>query len=115
MKVVVKRSKWFRGQGTHGSLLLNSKGQMCCLGFAALQLGFKEEEIKGQAVPAFLKREMIGFNLPYNSGLLPFAEHTPLTRAAVHINDYSFISDEEREQQLTDLFKEHGHEIVFED
>jgi hypothetical protein len=43
--VVVKRSKWFRGQGSDESYLLSEDGLMCCMGFAALAQGVPRERI----------------------------------------------------------------------
>jgi hypothetical protein len=52
MDLIIRRSKWCRGEGSGQSQLLRpSDGKMCCLGFYALALGLKEEQIHSKDAP----------------------------------------------------------------
>lgn len=49
LKLVIDRTKWWRGDGPAHSALLSrsepSRGKMCCLGFLSLACGYRESEL----------------------------------------------------------------------
>lgn len=51
IKLEIDRSKWYRGQGPHGSLLLRNDGRMCCLGFLGEKLGATKKDLLGMYYP----------------------------------------------------------------
>ncbi len=115
MKFTVKRDEWFRGKGATLSKLLNNDGYKCCLGFYSLACGLKEEDIQDKIAPMDLTRELLLstdlnklvedrqgylFNTSYCNKLMT-------TNAAV------YLTDAEREVELTKLFAEIGIEVKF--
>lgn len=52
MKLIIDRSMWLRGEGSDKSKLLRGcDGKMCCLGFYAKALGYKDQDIFEEAEP----------------------------------------------------------------
>jgi hypothetical protein len=54
IKVVIDRETWATGNASASYLLSPDSNDKCCLGFAALACGFKEEDIRGRRTPATL-------------------------------------------------------------
>lgn len=46
MKLTIDRDKWARGGNNGAAALLNDDGNMCCLGFLAIELGLSAAQIK---------------------------------------------------------------------
>ncbi len=109
--VVIKRSKWLRGD-LFKSCLLNDKGEMCCLGFLARKIGFTSSEILDINQPDDLSKRIIGLAKPDGSkGSLP----TKTADALMRINDCEYSSDEEREKKIKSLGKKIGVTFKFVD
>jgi hypothetical protein len=120
MEFVVKRSEWYRGQGSTFSRLLRDEDQKkCCLGFLAQTCGYSEHEIEDKGyfndlddtskIPDFFFAGEFKFRdvvKRYNSR---FADEVAF------INDDRNISNAQREQALTDLFATQGIQVKFED
>ncbi len=108
-KFVVNRSRWLRGEGFERSFLLRqSDSKMCCFGFLAMACGYTENEIKSVREPCSVK----------NTDLFPLLIHeneNGEVDSLMDINDDADSTNEQREQELTELFKELNIEIVFED
>jgi len=49
--VKIDRAKWARGRMGGKSALLNSENNMCCLGFACLELGATQHDIFNKSMP----------------------------------------------------------------
>jgi hypothetical protein len=115
-RFVVKRSSWWRGQGSYNSKLLRRDGQMCCLGFYCLAHAAIKAVIRGVAMP----RDIADYSrakLPawlFVRGVLYCRERTVVDRIS-GVNDTCYITSEQRETQLTALFAEAGVEVQFED
>jgi hypothetical protein len=120
------------------SALLNDDGNMCCMGFAAIQItGLTEEQIQGYGQFEELDSELHEFLIEHGT---PFCEpqdsehdydpviaDTKFHNHAVEINDFvignsainygqraTFVeSEEDREEQITALFKEVDIDVVF--
>lgn len=113
MKFVVDRKTWYRGQGESGSCLFHPENGRCCLGFFANAIGHSDEEIDDVAMPD-------GITNPKNwpESLLTIDDggymYTELTGKIATVNDNSNIEDDEREEQLTELFLKADVEVVFE-
>jgi len=94
------------GQG--GTFLRNRQGYKCCLGFVAEQLGAKgltDKEFPRTVHPTHKKKL---------EGVLTYeGNHTVLTVLSMRINDSNKINKKQRESQLRELFKEHGHRMKF--
>ena len=106
----VKRSEWFRGQGSSESRLLREDdNKRCCIGFVGAQLGIPDENlldisdvfsIDSDTWPDWM-RQYRSSNDPIN--------------IAYGINDQELLPDTDRERRLADLFAEHGDTLLFVD
>jgi hypothetical protein len=112
--LTIQRSKWYRGQGSDESYLLNCAGQMCCLGFDALARGLSAEdiEIAGDPsgvsfAPEFYKEAMLVENI--KNGWLECND--AVTKAIEH-NDDPGIADAEREVLIREDLKALGWDDV---
>lgn len=107
--LIIDRSKW--RTGTHGkgdTFLLNNEGYMCCLGFRCEQMGIPKKDLRRQPNPVDL-----GY-IWYIPGLMnQYGEQTSLTEQAISINDHDWLTDYERETQLTKLFDDYGITVEF--
>lgn len=107
MKLIINREKWARGYKNHPAMLLNKKGNMCCLGFCATQLfGFSLKEIKGKSMlyPWMEAKE--------NKKTYEILQKIQLE--FMNVNDKFKISDLDREKKLQNMFnKQLGIEVEF--
>lgn len=127
MKITVKRSKW--GTGPAGGSLRNAEsGLRCCLGFAMEQVGCATSHITGAGMPADClwnysdRRREEKEKVLVKKGLLKekttewgcvVSENSDFCIQAAGINDDEDITDTEREKQLKELAKKHGHTMRF--
>lgn len=108
---VVKRSEWYRGQGSQNSELLRFDGKRCCIGFVGQQCRIDDADLRGQATV-----EEVYPSESYR--LFPVwmkVPHSPSLNLAYRINDDVDIDDDEREKQLKALFALQGDTISFVD
>lgn len=113
MKTVkINRAKWRNHSHGKGNVkLLNADGYMCCLGFACQQIAkCNKNKLLDVPTPGGLEFVVGKFNKRGNSKR---SFNTTLSDAAIQINDSSYLSDEERETKLIELFKEYGYNLVF--
>jgi hypothetical protein len=116
MKFTVYVKNWARGgKGGDPALLNKNTKKLCCLGFAALQCGFTEREIRGQSLPsdvAFVTNEPAQKKA---RGVLIARDNfnTQFSRDAAEINDNKLIDDKTRMQKLRALALKYGHRFVF--
>lgn len=115
MKVTIDRSKWLRGEGAAKSHLLRpTDGKMCCLGFLSLACGLTEDEIRGCDTPVDTRKYD-----KFPAELLRQTEYgwvdTLFSDRLMEINDREGYPEEEREAELTQLFKSIGIELEFTD
>lgn len=142
MKLVIDRLKWARGGMNGPPMLLNSDGNMCCLGFAAIECGLKDsdilgigawEEMNNDLIPQLDAMEYNVFSESFNSDEYQGIQNTPFHESAVEINDYdigkatrarekfpdsystqvSFPDELGREAKLAELFKGEGIALTF--
>lgn len=113
----VKRSKWARKDSDNllmgRSELLNSRGNMCCLGFVCNQLGIDEAHLERIPTPRRLLSELRKKIKDY-----PFLDegfNSALSKDAMKINDNPGLPSPEKEKQLTELFKKNGLTLNFVD
>jgi hypothetical protein len=104
-KTVVKRSEWLRGNG--GGRLLNDEGMKCCLGFRCEQAGIPLDNLRGKQLPYEVKGKS---KLPW--WLRSVNLEGKASQAAI-ANDAHSLTDEEREAEITEIFKNQGEEIEF--
>lgn len=57
LKFTVNREEWLRGQNY--GCLLDEDGMKCCLGFAALALGYSQDKIRDIGRPEELVDELL--------------------------------------------------------
>jgi len=113
-RLIIDRGLWRTGAdsknktGFGTTFLLNKEGFMCCLGFCVQQLGIKEDDLKGKALPSSLNNPKIGSLLLNERGF-----DNEFTKIAVSINDDESITSQEREAKLILHFKEEGIDIIF--
>lgn len=115
IEFTVKRSEWLRGEGNEKSkLLLPSDGKKCCLGFLALALGAKEEDISNMDAPVNAS------DVLWPEGLLSSKRlHSSLCTELMDINDYcrlSFktaITASEQEDVIIKRFSEINIKVTF--
>ena len=117
----INRQKWFRGKGADSSRLLNEYGQMCCLGFLALEAGYKEEEIKKKSTP---REPAYDCGIKGDVAKLVEGDVTPSGKRVKNnaicdqlmlINDSMMLSDYDREVKLTAEFAKIGLQPLFYD
>jgi hypothetical protein len=121
MKFIVERSKWRSGgdNGKHQvgkgfTFLENKEGFMCCLGFCAKQLGYRNIVSLGEPEDIELSSDESNAILDFhNNEHGRYYSNSILSKKAIFINDDDEINQKEREKQLRELFKKHGHQIVF--
>lgn len=106
---VVKRSTWFRGKGHVVSALLRSDNKMCCVGFLCIAAGATSSQILNKKC---ISRH-IGLDMEYFTESSGASSNIALK--IYEINDNMDLTDEQREEKLTELFKSIGIEIKFED
>lgn len=119
MKFTIDRSKWRCGDcgpyaaGAGDTLLLNDQGFMCCLGQIELLLGRNTDVLHNSGepseLPALRGDPAADFLQGYDRG----KHNSPLAAKAMAINDDGRLAHNEKEQRLTSLFAEHGHELEF--
>lgn len=116
-RFVVSRGKWLRGDPVV-SRLRDGRGQMCCLGFCAVQLGTSHDALLDVGEPCDLDPE--GSALDHLDGVLLVVDDDGVSRfnsaladRAIDINDANDIDDVQREALLTELFAKHGYTLEF--
>ena len=130
-KFEISRSDWTRGRGSDSdTYLLERGGGKCCLGFAALALGYKEGHIEGVNRPEEVVNNLMRNNVKEGDANLWFdgsvrRNDSPFVRdyfcisetmeEIIKCNDSDEISDEEREEKLKILFSKMGAEVDFVD
>lgn len=118
-QLIIDRSKWRTGgiayDETHGNTqLLNEQGYMCCLGFYCLQLGeVSKNEILGIGLPEDLNNVNV-----YDDAMLHLVNeddlrNTHFTHRAIDINDSEELTNEERENNIQEHFKQIDVEVMF--
>lgn len=111
LKLVIKRSKWLRGEGGDCSYLLRkSDKKMCCLGFLALACGYTRKNISGYAEPTCLVDNKFPLGLIDEKG-----RSTPKCNSLMDINDSETFTDSVRELELKILFKKINVRVQFVD
>jgi hypothetical protein len=120
-KFIVKRSKWFRGQGDEQSRLQTTDNKMCCLGFYAKECGLKKKHLLDISTPSEILYDIrtLWKSFLFDRKDIEFAnDETWITDSNVandlmEINDNKFITEKERERRLKDLFKAQGIKLKF--
>ena len=111
-KFTIFRKNWARGDRDKPNLLLDKEGNMCCLGFAAESAGCSRKDLLNTAGPTgLLHRENIKI-----TGLTYRGSNRSATQICISLictNDNSFLSDEERENRITKLFKKLDVDVEF--
>lgn len=118
MKLTIERKRWARANSGKGpSLLLNSYGNMCCLGFLAKACGHTDSEIDGISGPRglFLQNGNTMFPEAIKSKAeLGLSDGTrEWSCDLIFINDDPTISEKTREDRITGLMLEAGVEVEF--
>jgi hypothetical protein len=111
-KCKISLSKWNRGAryGSYArgdeSVLLNSAGGMCCLGFY------------GEQVLGYSREQMLHESMPDESDVardsdIAWGDATVIVRALIDANDDSKMSDERRRSRIKSLFTRLGVDIRY--
>lgn len=98
MKVTVKRKDWLRGRGP--SFLRDDTGQMCCLGFVCLALGYTPEGLTGVRTPHRLEPNLQPVFDAKLVSAAQWATSTPTCVTMMTINDNRMLQEAEREHAL---------------
>jgi len=108
-KIRINRAKWRTGKysdnktGIGPTLLINSDGYKCCLGFIAQQVSHcKVNDLHSCGMPYELTFVVKHLSVRSNSGLV----NTDLAKEAVLINDNQETTPKQKEQKLKRLFKD---------
>ncbi len=117
LRVIVDRSRWYRGKGSVESRLRRSvDGQMCCLGFACLAAGHSEDDITEAATPLELRSSLLPGTEEYRAARKRLDDgHGTAIGEAININDSRHITDEERERDLARILTQVGIDLEFVD
>lgn len=109
----IDRSEWVTGRNLderkNPSQLLNFNKKKCCVGFACLAAGLSEEEIDGVEAPmgTWKVKGLSGFDKLGNW------KHEGIAPEIYLVNDDSGLTDQEREEDVRDLFAKIGVEVKF--
>jgi hypothetical protein len=110
----INRKRWARGSKNGNSELLNSEGNMCCLGFACRKLGLKPDDILNMGTPA---SAVALLETSKHAMLDPLVTKQMCNRAAVRLavyeNDDTLISDDVREARLVPILAQLGFKVSF--
>lgn len=111
-KLIIDRSRWYRGLGEERSALLRlSDGKMCCLGFVGLACGYTPGQIGGRGDPQDVTHDLPSL---WPKELLEYGNNSQLTADLVKVNDSPFMGDHEREEQIMQLLWKAGFDVEFE-
>ena len=128
--LTIERSKWRRGGINQdsvewgGTQLRNSKGFMCCLGFAAVAWGIPEEAITFVHDPATLATTfkdvpedyLKAHCVPDTENVVRKWNNNDWTKNAMYVNDAGDFTDEDRENDIRfNLLQLGWDDIVFVD
>ncbi len=115
MDLTIDRRRWRTGQegeamtGEGITVLLNDRGYMCCLGFLALAMGAKEEQIYDVSEP-----DRIAMDLPLLQKSVGVSKcNSDFAASAIQINDKIEIDATEREDKIEKLFAKNGINVTF--
>ena len=112
----IVRDKWLRGATESpyedpNTVLLNAVGGRCCLGFFLQACGCSDEQLLGHATPNNVGATHI---LPIDARWLCAAgSDTQACSLLMEANDSSELTEEQREETVTELFKERDIEVLF--
>jgi len=128
----VERKNWYRGKGDEKSRLLNNSGKMCCLGFYALACGLDKKVIKNVPDPVGVvnltkdgtttdgsdkvikrKSEVVWETKLVANDRYGSPDNSGITYDLMGVNDDPYLTDEQREKELTYLFKGLGIKVNF--
>lgn len=125
MRVVINRSMWLRGTGSHSSFLVRySDEKMCCLGFLGIACGIDKAEMVGRTSPSDISRDIChkwpeGSLVPHQSGSYVVTKgglsNSKIIRDAIEHNDDQSIDETSREILLKKDLLELGIQLEFED
>jgi hypothetical protein len=104
----VKRSQWYRGNGSDQSKLLREDGQRCCIGFVGQQCGIKDADLLDNASVRSCDESVNG----WPSWFIAYPSSEDL-QAAYSVNDSEDTTDEYREARLTAIFERYGDTLLF--
>jgi hypothetical protein len=88
--------------------------KQCCMGIFLSALGFTDDEIQSRVFPYEVFDET--GRVPPEAAFLhenPFVAKDNVADELAHLNDSSAYSDEEREQEIKEIFANHGIEVEF--
>lgn len=101
LKLIIKRSKWLRGEDNWKSYLLRKDDKkMCCLGFLALKSGHTNKEVLNIQIPSEIQKDN---KFPHN--IIKNGRCTKTCFSLMGVNDDGNIDEAKREYKLTKLFK----------
>lgn len=112
LNLIIDRTKWLRGEGGAKSFLIRpSDRKMCCIGFLGLECNIPKESLFSvNRADDYFDDDEIKYKWP--SWL--FNEEIKSDGNLVYlINDSMHITDQEREEQLIELFKRNDIELQF--
>jgi len=117
-KVRINRFKWRTGEeapglhtGEGSTLLLNEEGFMCCLGFAAKQIGkISNEKVMRCGEPDGIGTVISPLTEKNGAG---FICNTKFTEDCVTVNDDTKITRKQRERKLIRKFNAAGIDLEF--
>ena len=110
----ISRKEWLRGEGSDNSYLYRlADEKKCCLGIGALACGYKLDEIMEERTPYDLDAEL-GLR-GFFTRLMNYEDRGPTTFCSrlMAVNDDPAITDQVREEQLTEMFACIGVKVTF--
>lgn len=116
MDFIIDRRYWrCGGIGPHAygegdTMLLNYRGYSDVVGQIMLQMGFLKDQVRGHKVPNALFLEVPGIVEKDENGI---PKYSSWCRKLMLLNDDPNITQERREELLTDLIESKGHTVVF--
>lgn len=110
-KLIITRSKWFRGKGSERSALLTRNGKMCCLGFLGLACGLQKKDMRNSGAPSEISEELLA---KWSKGIIRSnAMDSALGVIMMGINDDPSLKPKYREVRLKGLFERINYRVEF--
>jgi hypothetical protein len=111
--LTIERAKWRRGGDVNNkkygmTMLLNSRGYMCCLGFDAIACGIAKDRLRRRDYPHQIRNAPAEYVATRTDGNW----HSDAVSEAIEANDDPDISDREREKRVRAALKRLGWEDV---
>ncbi len=108
MELIIKRSKWLRGEPSNSWLIREGDNKQCCLGFLGQACKIPKEQLLGNPSPEHTFKKYWPAGLINRDG-----ENSKICWNLMRTNDSKRLKDPQREKSLKKQFKKIGINVKF--